>query len=126
MALLAAFVLVGQSLLGGVQLCALVEALGADCCETPCADETSRADVSEETTGPSVAALEATHGSDGDCTCPFDCALGCCSPNRAVASQVALLERALGESERLGLVEVEQAPPSPDARGILHVPKRAA
>ena len=126
MALLAAFVLVGQSLLGGVQLCALVGALGADCCETPCADEATHADASEETTGPSVAALEATHGVGGDCTCPFDCALGCCSPNRAVVPRVALLDRPLGESERLGLSEIEQAPPAPDGRGILRVPKRAA
>ncbi|HEX2877147.1 MAG TPA: hypothetical protein VHP33_38115 [Polyangiaceae bacterium] len=125
-ALLAALVLVGQSLLGNVQLCALVGAFSSDCCEAPCADESEHTAAEALNAGPSVAALEAKHGSDGDCSCPFDCALGCCSPNRALVPQVALLDRPLGESERLGLTEIEQAPPAPDGRGILHVPKRAA
>lgn len=125
-ALLGAFVLVGQSLLGSVQVCALVEAFGSDCCEVPCANEGGHVASAQESAGPSVAALEAAHSSEGDCSCPFDCTLGCCSPNRAVVAQVTRLDCPIGEGERLGLAEVAQAPPSPDGRGILHVPIRAA
>ena len=125
-ALLVACVLVGQSLLGSVELCALTAAFDSECCESPCADGGPHASAEESWAEQTATVLEATHGTDGDCSCPFDCALGCCSPNRALAHEAVALEHPLGESEQLALAGVDHAPPSPDARGILHVPKRAA
>ena len=125
-ALLAACLLVGQSLLGSFQLCGLAAALGADCCESPCIDEGPLVAAEEPKAEHAAPTLEVVQHTDGHCSCPLGCALGCCSPTRAVVQQAVMLERALGDSEQLPLSEVAETPLSPEVRGILHVPKRAA
>jgi hypothetical protein len=114
---------VGQALLGSIQLCGLTAAFGTGCCAAPeaAADAAAQRDSALQT----EAAPEAAQGMDEDCSCPFDCALGCCCPARALAPRVVALESARGESEQLDPVAVHESPPSPDARGILHVPIRA-
>lgn len=123
MAFLAAFVLVGESLFGGVQLCALAGLVVSDCCESPCADEGDQASAADAE-GASIVAVQSPHDAGGSCSCPFDCAFGCCSAKRVTLVPLALLNHTLVESEQLDFPHVEEAPPSPDARGILHVPKR--
>mgnify|MGYP001553533059 CR=1 FL=1 len=112
--------------MGSVPLCAVVGALGSDCCQTPCADDAQDAASDDPGDLSSAVVVEAAHGTDSDCSCPFECAFGCCSPTRAVVEQAVTLDHAMAAGERLALSEVEQTPPSPEARGILHVPKLAA
>lgn len=121
-ALLAVFVLLGQSLLGGNQLCALMASVATDDC---CAGEAAQA-VEAAPVGALLGAMDHPHDANGDCSCPFECATGCCSPTRAIVSEVAVLASAVAVSGKLALTEAEQAPASAEPRGILHVPKLAA
>lgn len=115
-----------QSTLGVGKACALLGALGDACCQSPCAGEGENAESATQGEHSPEIALEADPGAAGGCPCPFDCALGCCSPNRAIVSDVVALDLGIVQSARLPLADVERMPPSPEARGILHVPKLAA
>lgn len=126
LALLATCVLVGQSLLGSFQFCAIVEALASDCCPAPCAGEAAAAAHEGQSDLGALVVIRAAHAADDACPCPFECALGCCAPARAVVEHAVALGHAVAVSGRLAPGEVEQAPASPDRRGILHVPKLAA
>ncbi|RYZ06259.1 MAG: hypothetical protein EOO73_16460 [Myxococcales bacterium] len=124
-ALLVACILVGQSLLGGVQLCAFTGAFGSECCAPVRASEAPSA-AAGSSLDSSASAPQGNQAADPDCPCPFDCGLGCCAPSRALAPRALALDCAVGESKQLELPGREPSPPSPDARGILHVPKLAA
>lgn len=120
-ALLAAFVLVSQSLVGSNQLCVIMASVETGCC----AGEAAEA-VEAEPVAALLVGLDHPHDANGDCSCPFECATGCCSPTRAIVSEVAVLAGAVAVSGKLALTEAEQAPASAEPRGILHVPKLAA
>ncbi|WP_129354850.1 hypothetical protein [Sorangium cellulosum] len=60
----------------------------------------------------------------GDCPCPLDCASGCCAariPAFPPSPSIPVL-LAPSSAELLPLLP-ERAPPSPEAREVLHVPR---
>lgn len=120
-ALLAVFVLLSQSVASAGQHCALLAALHVECC----ADEADSTAPTEHGHGAKDAA-EHPHDANGNCSCPFECAPGCCSPTRAVMAEVCVFVAAIAASGKLALTEAERTPISADPRGILHVPKLAA
>lgn len=66
-------------------------------------------------------------GDEGDCPCPLDCASGCCAARvPAVPPSPSVPVLLAPSSAELLLLLPERAPPSPDAREVLHVPRHLA
>ncbi|WP_437288728.1 hypothetical protein [Sorangium sp. So ce406] len=63
----------------------------------------------------------------GDCPCPLDCASGCCAARiPAVPPSPSIPVLLAPSSPELLLLLPERAPPSPEAREVLHVPRHLA
>ncbi|XXX82364.1 hypothetical protein WMF30_26775 [Sorangium sp. So ce134] len=63
----------------------------------------------------------------GDCPCPLDCSSGCCAARVPAVPPSPSVPVLLAPSPaELLLLVAERAPPSPEAREVLHVPKRLA
>ncbi|WP_437321609.1 hypothetical protein [Sorangium sp. So ce385] len=63
----------------------------------------------------------------GDCPCPLDCSSGCCAARVPAIPPSPSVPVLLAPSPaELLLLAPERAPPSPEAREVLHVPKRLA
>ncbi len=63
----------------------------------------------------------------GDCPCPLDCSSGCCAARvPAVPPSPGIPVLLAPSSVELLLLLAERAPPSPEAREVLHVPRHLA
>jgi hypothetical protein len=63
----------------------------------------------------------------GDCNCPLDCASGCCAVRAPAVPPSPIVPVLLAPlSVELLLLVPERAPPSPEAREVLHVPRLLA
>ncbi|WP_433933211.1 hypothetical protein AB3662_03185 [Sorangium cellulosum] len=64
---------------------------------------------------------------EGDCPCPLDCASGCCAARvPSVLPSPGIPALLAPSSAGLLLLLPERAPPSPEAREVLHVPRHLA
>ncbi|WP_437535989.1 hypothetical protein WME79_15520 [Sorangium sp. So ce726] len=61
---------------------------------------------------------------EGDCPCPLDCAAGCCAARVPAVPPSPIVPVLLAPpSADLVLLVPERAPPSPEVREVLHVPR---
>jgi hypothetical protein len=123
LALSIACILAGQAFFSSYQICELRRAQAIACCAGN--DGQSEADEASADDD-SAASIADEQGDADDCQCPAGCALGCCSPARAIVARVASTERIFGLGIELPVIEPVPARPSPEMPGILHVPKRAS
>ncbi|MGK4008343.1 hypothetical protein WMF31_37365 [Sorangium sp. So ce1036] len=62
-----------------------------------------------------------------DCPCPLDCASGCCAARiPAFPPSPSIPVLLAPSSAELLLLLPERAPPSPEGREVIHVPRRLA